>query len=157
MVNPSSNDEAIDNPLEDEGPVKVLLRLTETAGFLRSTDGSFYAQVSAAGRRETDVRRRDPRLVRNTIRTALRRSPCSRAKKAASPRWPKSPTRLTIELRRITPHLAVHGIIVNLSRRHDGRVVSFTRVRTTAQDKPDTRNPVADEEFGPELETQENP
>jgi len=52
MVNPSSNDGAIDNPLQDEGPVKVLLRLIETAAFLRSTDGSFYAQVSAGGRRE---------------------------------------------------------------------------------------------------------
>jgi len=77
--------------------------------------------------------------------------------KAASPRWPKSPTRLTIELRRITPHLGVHGIIVNLSRRHHGRVVSLTRVRTAAQINCDTRNPMADEEFGPEPESQENP
>ena len=52
MVNPSSNDEAIDNPLKDEGPVKALLRLAETAAFLRSADGCFYAQVTVGGRPE---------------------------------------------------------------------------------------------------------
>jgi hypothetical protein len=46
-------------------------------------------------------------------------------------------------------------IIVNLFRRHDGRVVSLTRIRPAAQESPDTRNPMADEELGPELETQE--
>ncbi|MFI5461454.1 MAG: hypothetical protein ACHRXM_39135, partial [Isosphaerales bacterium] len=52
MVNPSSNDNVIDNPLEREGPVPVLLRLTANAAFLRSTDGRFYAQVSVGGRPE---------------------------------------------------------------------------------------------------------
>ena len=52
MVNPSSNDETIEKPRKDEGPVEVLLRLTATAGSLRSTDGRFYAQVSVGGRRE---------------------------------------------------------------------------------------------------------
>jgi len=52
MVNPASNDEAIDNPLKDEGPVKVLLRLTESARFLRSADGCFYAHVTVGGRPE---------------------------------------------------------------------------------------------------------
>ncbi len=52
MIAPSPNDETIDNPQEYEGPVKALLRLTETAGFLRSTDGWFYAQVSVGGRRD---------------------------------------------------------------------------------------------------------
>jgi len=50
MANPRSNDETIDYPQEYEGPVKALLRLTETAGFLRSTDGCFYARVSVGGR-----------------------------------------------------------------------------------------------------------
>ena len=49
---PDSNGEAIDNPLEHERPVKALLRLTETAAFLRSTDGRFYARVQVGGRPE---------------------------------------------------------------------------------------------------------
>jgi len=53
MANPSSNGKAIDNALERERPVKALLRLTETAGFLQSTDGRFYAHVSFGGRPET--------------------------------------------------------------------------------------------------------
>jgi len=52
MIVPSPNDETIGNPREYEGPVKALLRLTETAGFLHSTDGCFYAQVSKGGRPE---------------------------------------------------------------------------------------------------------
>ncbi|MFI5455212.1 MAG: hypothetical protein ACHRXM_07140 [Isosphaerales bacterium] len=52
MVNPSSNDETIEEPQKNEGPAEVLLRLTANAGFLRSTDGRFYAQVSVGGRRE---------------------------------------------------------------------------------------------------------
>jgi len=39
MIVPSPNDQTIGNPREYEGPVKALLRLTETAGFLHSTDG----------------------------------------------------------------------------------------------------------------------
>ena len=52
MANPTSNGEAIENPDKDEGPVKALLRLTETAAFLRTTDDCFYARVAVAGRRE---------------------------------------------------------------------------------------------------------
>ncbi|MFI5454033.1 MAG: hypothetical protein ACHRXM_01140 [Isosphaerales bacterium] len=52
MIAPSPSDETIDNPQEYEGPVKALLRLTATVGFLHSTDGRFYAQVSVAGRPE---------------------------------------------------------------------------------------------------------
>jgi len=52
MVNPRSNGEALDIPLERERPVKALLRLTETAAFLRSTDGRFYARVQVGGRPE---------------------------------------------------------------------------------------------------------
>jgi len=52
MANPGSNGEAIDNPLERERPVKALLRLTETALFLRSTGGRFYARVQVRGRPE---------------------------------------------------------------------------------------------------------
>jgi len=52
MTAPSPNVETIGNPQAYEGPVKALLRLTATAGFLRSTDGCFYAQVSLGGRRE---------------------------------------------------------------------------------------------------------
>jgi len=52
MISPSPNHETIENPQEYQGPVKVLLRLTATAGFLHSTDGRFYARVSVAGRPE---------------------------------------------------------------------------------------------------------
>ncbi|MFI5455395.1 MAG: hypothetical protein ACHRXM_08075, partial [Isosphaerales bacterium] len=50
MTAPSPSDETIDNPWEYEGPVKALLRLTETAGLLWSTDGCFYAKVAVGGR-----------------------------------------------------------------------------------------------------------
>ena len=45
---------------------------------------------------------------------------------AASPRWPKSPERLAIELRRMAPQLRVHGIFVNLARCNKGRVVQLS-------------------------------
>jgi hypothetical protein len=59
-------------------------------------------------------------------------------KKADSPRWPKSPEWLAIELRRITPQLGMHGIIVKVSRCHRGRVVSLARVRTVSDYNADT-------------------
>jgi hypothetical protein len=68
--------------------------------------------------------------------------------KADSARWPKSPARLTVELRRLAPQLGIHGIIVKVSRSHQGRVVSLARTRTVAQKSVDTRNPMADEELG---------
>jgi len=52
MIAPSSNAQTIDNPQEYEGPVQALLRLTETAGLLRSTDGSFHARVTVGNRPE---------------------------------------------------------------------------------------------------------
>jgi len=52
MIAPSSNGQTIDHPQEHEGPVQALLRLTETAGLLRSTDGSFHARVTVGSRPE---------------------------------------------------------------------------------------------------------
>jgi len=52
MIAPSSNEQTIDNSQEYEGPVQALLRLTETAGLLRSTDGSFDARVAVGSRPE---------------------------------------------------------------------------------------------------------
>jgi len=52
MIATSSNGHTIDHPQEREGPVQALLRLTETAGLLRSTDGSFHARVTVGGRPE---------------------------------------------------------------------------------------------------------
>jgi hypothetical protein len=52
MANPGSNDATLDKALERERPVKALLRLTETASFLRSTDGRFYARVQVGARPE---------------------------------------------------------------------------------------------------------
>ncbi|MFI5454508.1 MAG: hypothetical protein ACHRXM_03570 [Isosphaerales bacterium] len=46
-------------------------------------------------------------------------------KVAASPRWPKSPSCLIVELRRISAQLRLHGILVKLSRCHKGRVASL--------------------------------
>jgi hypothetical protein len=47
--------------------------------------------------------------------------------KASSPLWPKSPSQLTIQLRRIAPLLGTQGILVNVLRRHYGRVLSLKR------------------------------
>ncbi|MFI5455552.1 MAG: hypothetical protein ACHRXM_08880 [Isosphaerales bacterium] len=52
MIPAPASDATIENPLANEGPVKALLRLTETAGFLRSTDGRFHARVLVGGRPE---------------------------------------------------------------------------------------------------------
>ena len=52
MIAPSSNEQTIDNPQPYEGPVQALLRLTETAVLLRSTDGSFHARVAVGSRPE---------------------------------------------------------------------------------------------------------
>jgi len=52
MVAPSPNDRSVDHHQEYEGPVQALLRLTETAGLLRSTDGSFHARVAVGSRPE---------------------------------------------------------------------------------------------------------
>ena len=75
---------------------------------------------------------------------------------ATSPRWPKSARAFTVELRRIAPMLRAHGIFVNVFRTHQGRVVSISIDPKRAQDDRDTPNLIADEELGPELETQEN-
>jgi hypothetical protein len=53
-------------------------------------------------------------------------------RKAESPRWPKSPARLAIELRQIAPQLGIHGILVDFSRSHKGRIVSVKRIRAVA-------------------------
>src|SRR6476661_845901 len=53
MISTAPTAEPTENFLESEGPVDQLLRLTETAGLLRSTDGRSYARVSVGGRSET--------------------------------------------------------------------------------------------------------
>ena len=52
MVVTTSNDETIDNSRDGEGPVDALLRITETARFLRLTDRRLYAHVPVGGRQE---------------------------------------------------------------------------------------------------------
>jgi len=52
MIEPSPSHQTIDNSLEARSPVKALLRLTETAAFLRSTDGCFYARFQVGTRPE---------------------------------------------------------------------------------------------------------
>jgi len=49
MIAPSLTDTTIDNPQDYEGPVRALLRLTATAGLLRTNDGCFYARVTVRG------------------------------------------------------------------------------------------------------------
>jgi hypothetical protein len=54
--------------------------------------------------------------------------------------WAQSPTRLTIELRRIAPQLAIHGLFVHSSRGNRGRVLSISR-DCKADDSPlESRN-----------------
>ncbi|MFI5455389.1 MAG: hypothetical protein ACHRXM_08040 [Isosphaerales bacterium] len=67
---------------------------------------------------------------------------------AASPRWPKSPTRLAIELRRIAPQLRLHGILVRSARGNRGRILSLERDRSADQKRHDMRNLMADEQLG---------
>ena len=52
MVNASSSAAAIDSTLKRESPVNALMRLTENAGLLRTSDGRSYAEVSVRGRSE---------------------------------------------------------------------------------------------------------
>ena len=59
-------------------------------------------------------------------------------KQADSARLPQSPAWLTIELRRIAPQLGIHGILVKVSRCHQGRVVSLARITTFAGKNADT-------------------
>ena len=52
MANASAKNAAIATRRERESPVKALLRLTENAGLLRTSDGQSYAEVSVRGRGE---------------------------------------------------------------------------------------------------------
>jgi len=67
---------------------------------------------------------------------------------AGSARWAKSPARLNIEALRISPQLRIDGIIVKISRCHQGPVMSLAPNRTVAQKNRAMRNLVADEQFG---------
>jgi len=73
---------------------------------------------------------------------------------AASPRWPKTPQWLSIELRRIAPQLRLHGILVNISRGNKGRIVQLS-LAPRLLDQNDNAWPSADQEFGPEPRTLE--
>ena len=53
-------------------------------------------------------------------------------KQAESPRWPKSPERLAMELRQIAPQLGIHGILADFFRSNRGRIVSLKRIRAVA-------------------------
>ncbi len=59
MANASAKNAAIATRRDRESPVKVLLRLTENAGLLRTADGESYAEVSVRGRAETMALRSD--------------------------------------------------------------------------------------------------
>ncbi len=48
---------------------------------------------------------------------------------AQSDRWPKSPQRLTVELRRLAPMLATQGLYFHWTRTNRGRIVSVCRDR----------------------------
>jgi len=52
MILPPSPHETTDNHSEHEGPVDRLMRLTATAGFLRSNDERSYAEVKVGRRRD---------------------------------------------------------------------------------------------------------
>ncbi|MFI5459283.1 MAG: hypothetical protein ACHRXM_27990 [Isosphaerales bacterium] len=66
---------------------------------------------------------------------------------AASPRWPKSPTWLAIELRRIAPQLRLHGILVRSARGNRGRILSIQRDHSVDRKNHDMRNFMADEQL----------
>jgi len=203
IIAPSSNDETIDNPQEYEGPVKALLRLTETAGLLRSTDGCFYAQVSVGGRRDiyplrsaafrhwlidgylracrgvpSDTSMADFAVFAEavgrklgwpagTVLSVYNDNRCEAAvthidespvasfllewahelndwsgtptellaqlntlvekKVRALRQWPKAPSTLAKELRRIAPHLRLHGISVVFEKKPQTRMITLTK------------------------------
>src|SRR3954471_8230744 len=53
MIATATRAEPTESSGESAGPVNKLLRLTETAGLLRSTDGRSYARISVGSRCET--------------------------------------------------------------------------------------------------------
>ncbi|MFI5454555.1 MAG: hypothetical protein ACHRXM_03805 [Isosphaerales bacterium] len=76
-------------------------------------------------------------------------------KYADSPRWPKSSQWLTIDLRRITPQLGIHGIFVHFKRSTHRRVLSITRDRKAAEKNGDMPELIADEQMGLEPDNPE--
>jgi hypothetical protein len=57
--------------------------------------------------------------------------------------------------RSTAPQICIHGIFVHSTRGNQGRVVSLARNRKVANKNGDTRNLMADEEFGHEPQTRE--
>ncbi len=45
---------------------------------------------------------------------------------AASPAWPKNVSTFGNELRRLAPQLRLHGLFIDIERRHDGRIVTLS-------------------------------
>ena len=151
MANPTSNGEAIDNALEHERPVKALLRLTETAAFLRSTDGCFHARVQVGGRPEiyalgsppfrsylldryedsplTDILLELAPHKLDWIRTAsdllAELTTWAGKRVTASPRWPKTPRSLATHLRRIAPPMRMHGVSMTFLRTREKRFIEI--------------------------------
>ena len=95
------------------------------------------------------------RLVGNPVPAPLPAHHRSRARGLTRARWPKSPTWLTIELRRIAPQLGIHGIFVHSTRGKHGRILSLSRDRTAAQENHAVHNLMADEQLGLEPNTLE--
>src|SRR5262249_53593623 len=62
----------------------------------------------------------------------------------ASGRWPKTPSQLSNELRRIAPQLEARGIRVSFGKTRNHRLITLTRVRTSEYSGA-TRKPRSDE------------
>jgi hypothetical protein len=96
-------------------------------GSLRPKTAEDRGHAAALLHRQVSVRRSATRGIRRpgNLRTLTRRP-------GPKPSW------LGTELRRLAPQLGIHGILVKVSRCHQGRVVSLARVRTVSDYNADT-------------------
>src|SRR5262245_42609149 len=98
MVATAPSARPTENSRESEGPVDQLLRLTGTAGLLRSTALA-----------DCDANHRDATMDGNDVEDSPRET-------AQSDRWSESPQRFTAELRQLAPQLAMHGLYMHSTR-----------------------------------------
>ena len=111
---------------------------------LRWPDGTFIADYDDS-RRESTATHLEDSLVANVLLSNSHRldgwsgtasellSMLARAvggRSAASAHWPKSPARLTNELRRIAPQLRMHGLTITFERKSESRLIALSCTST---------------------------
>jgi hypothetical protein len=117
MIATSPNDETIGNPQEYEGPAEALMRLTATAGFEESPVASFLLEWA----HESNDWSGTPTELLAQLDTLVEK------KARALRQWPKAPSSLAKEVRRIAPQLRLHGISVVFEKNHEKRLITLTK------------------------------